>query len=47
MMTEPPSKSEGSDEICPICDKPKKGHTPNEVLVCSKKMKDLQDSKEG
>ena len=46
MMTDPP-KSEGSEEICPICDKPKSGHTPNEVLVCSKKMKDLQDSKEG
>ena len=47
MMTEPPPKSEGSEEICPICVKPKIGHTPNEVLVCSKKMKDLQDSKEG
>ncbi len=46
MMTEPP-KSEGSDKICPICEKPKIGHTPDEVLVCSKKMKDLQDSKEG
>ena len=46
MMTEPP-KSEGSEDICPVCNKPKSKHTPEEVMVCSKKMKDLVDSKEG
>ncbi len=45
MMTEPP-KSKGSDEICPICNKPKIKHTPDEVLVCSKKMREVQDAKE-
>ncbi len=45
-MTEPP-KSEGSTEICPICNKPKSKHSPEEVMACSKKMRDLEDSKEG
>ena len=45
MMTEPP-KSEGSQEICPICNKPKSKHTPNQVLECSKKMREFQDAKE-
>ncbi len=45
MMTEPP-KSKGSDEICPICNKPKSKHTPDQVLVCSKKMREFQDAKE-
>jgi hypothetical protein len=46
MMTEPP-KSEGSEEICPVCNKPKSRHTPEEVLACSTKMRELEDSKEG
>ena len=45
MMTEPP-KSKGSEEICPICNKPKIKHTPDQVLECSKKMRDFQDAKE-
>ncbi len=45
MMPEPP-KSEGSEEICPICNKPKGKHTPNEVLECSIKMREFQDAKE-
>ena len=46
MMTEPP-KSEGSEEICPICNKPKRRHTPEEILACSKKIREFQDAKEG
>ena len=46
MMTEPPSKSEGSEEVCPVCNKPKSNHKPEEMLACSKKIRDLQDSKE-
>jgi len=45
MMNEPP-KSEGSEEICPICNKPKSKHTPDEVLKCSIKMREFQDAKE-
>lgn len=45
MMTEPP-KSEGSDEVCPICKKPKSNHTPEEMLECSKKIRDFYDAKE-
>ena len=47
MMTEPPSKSEGSEEICPICNKPKSRHTPEEMLECSKKIMEFQEAKEG
>ncbi len=46
MMTEPPSKSEGSEEICPICNKPKSRHTPDEIMNCSKKIREFQDAKE-
>jgi len=46
MMTEPP-KSEGSDEVCPICNKPKSNHTPEEILECSKKIREFHDAKEG
>ena len=46
MMTEPP-KPEGSEEVCPICNKPKSRHTAEEVLECSKKMRELDDAKKG
>ncbi|GBF24531.1 hypothetical protein MnTg01_00870 [archaeon MnTg01] len=48
MMTEPPKSegSEGSEENCPICNKPKSKHTPEKVLECSKKMREFQDAKE-
>ncbi len=45
MMTTPP-KSEGSDEVCPICKKPKSNHKPEEMLECSKKIRDFYDAKE-
>ncbi len=45
MMTESP-KVGGPDEVCPICKKPKRGHTPEEMLECSRKMKESQDPKE-
>ncbi|MFQ5573838.1 MAG: hypothetical protein ACE5EJ_06265 [Nitrosopumilaceae archaeon] len=45
MMTEPP-KASGGDEMCPICNKPKSRHTPEEMLGCSRKIKEYQDAKE-
>ncbi len=45
MMTEPP-KASGGDEMCPICDKPKSRHTPEEMLACSRKIREYQDAKE-
>ena len=44
MMNEPP-KSEGSEEICPICNKEKSKHLPEEMLKCSQKMKEFNDAK--
>ncbi len=46
MMTEPP-KPEGSDEICPMCKRPKSKHTAEEILSCSSKMKEFEGSKKG
>ncbi len=46
MMTEPP-KPEGSDEMCPICKRPKSKHTAEEILTCSRKMKEFEESKNG
>ena len=37
MMAKPPD-SIGQDEICPVCKKPKRGHTAEEILICSRKM---------
>ena len=46
MMSEPPQPREG-DEICPICNKEKSKHLPEEMLVCSRKIqesnKDIND----
>ncbi len=46
MMTEPP-KPEGTDEICPICNRPKRKHTAEETLTCSRKMKEFEELKKG
>ena len=43
MMVEPP-KAPGGDEMCPICDKPKSRHTPEEMLACSRKIREEQDN---
>ncbi len=45
MMTEPP-KSGGGDEMCPICNKLKSQHKPEEIVECSKKIRDFYDAKE-
>jgi len=45
MMNEPP-KAAGQDELCPICNRPKKEHRAEEVLACSRKMQE-QDQKGG
>jgi hypothetical protein len=44
MMTEPP-KPQGGDEICPICKKEKSRHTPEEMLKCSRKIREFEDAK--
>jgi len=45
-MTEPPKPSE-DDEICPMCRRPKSKHTEEEMLACSRKMKEFQKEKSG
>ena len=40
-MSESPRSKEG-DEICPICNKAKNKHTPEEILACSRKMEEFQ-----
>lgn len=37
MMAKPPDAI-SQDEICPICKKPKRKHTPEEIFYCSKKL---------
>ena len=41
MMSEPP-KSKDGDEICPICNKEKSKHLPEEMLACSRRMQESQ-----
>ncbi len=45
MMTKP--KPSEDDEICPMCRRPKSRHTPEEMLACSRKMKEFQKEKSG
>ena len=42
MMSEPPGAKEG-DEVCPICNKAKSRHFPEEMLACSRKMQESQE----
>lgn len=37
MMSEP-SNSKDIDELCPMCHRLKNKHTPEEILICSKKL---------
>ncbi len=46
MMTEPPKPKEG-DEICPMCRRPKSKHSPEELLTCSRKMKEFKKNTTG
>lgn len=41
MMTEPP-KPKDSDEICSMCRRPKRNHTPEEMLACSRKLQEFK-----
>ena len=43
-MTKPPKPSE-DDEICLMCRRPKSRHTHEEMLACSRKMKEFQKEK--
>lgn len=45
-MTQPP-KTKDMNEICQMCKRPKKNHTSEEMIACSRKMKEFQDAKEG
>ncbi|MDH3278627.1 MAG: hypothetical protein OEL84_05690 [Nitrosopumilus sp.] len=41
MMSTPPKSKEG-DEICPICNKAKSKHIPEEMLAYSRKIEESQ-----
>lgn len=44
LLIEDNSKNSIVDDICPICNKPKKNHTFAEIQECSKKLKDIEKS---
>ncbi len=44
-MTKP--KPSEDDEICLMCRRPKSRHTHEELLACSRKMKEFQKEKSG
>lgn len=41
MMSGPPRPKEG-DDTCPICNKAKGKHMPEEMLACSRKIEESQ-----
>jgi len=40
-------KPSGTDEICPMCKRPKSQHTPEELSTCSRKMREFKEEKGG
>ena len=46
MMSEPPGSKDG-DEICPICNREKRKHIPEEMLACSRKMQESNKDVKG
>ncbi len=46
-MTTESSKPSGADEICPMCQRPKKVHTQQELESCQRKMREFKESKTG
>ena len=46
MTVEAPKPSD-ADEICPMCRRPKSRHTPEDLLACSRKMKEFEKEKAG
>ena len=46
MMTEPP-KAKDTEEICPMCKRPKSRHTNEEMLACSRKMMEFKKNTTG
>ncbi len=46
MMSAPP-KPRDTEELCPMCKRPKRDHTPEETLACDRKMKEFENEKRG
>lgn len=46
MISEPP-KSKDTDELCPMCHRPKSKHTPEEMLACSRKLQEFDKNPKG
>ena len=46
MMTDPP-QSKDSDEICPMCERPKSKHANEEMLACSRKLQEFKKDTTG
>jgi hypothetical protein len=46
MMSGPPSPK-NEDEACPVCNKAKIKHTPEEILACSHKIEESQKQESG
>lgn len=46
-MTMDSPKPSSTDEICSMCKRLKSQHTPEELLACSRKMKEFKEEKDG
>jgi len=44
LLTERRPESTNADDICPVCNRPKKIHTVAEIQACSKKLRDIEKS---
>ncbi len=46
-MTIEPSKPSNADEICPMCQRPKRVQIPQGLESCQRKMREFKESKTG
>lgn len=44
LLVEKPSENSNTEDLCPICNRPRKDHTFAEIKICSKKLKDIEKS---
>lgn len=44
LLIEKPGENSNIGDLCPVCNRPRKDHTIEEIKICSDKLKDIEKS---
>ena len=44
LLIEKPSENNNAGGLCPVCNRPRKEHTIEEIKICSDKLKGIEES---